>query len=136
MGLHYKRRNKRIALPGLLACLWLTACAVPLKKESLTVEGLVFKNRSFDDLVEVRLTVEATREFIACGYIPARGECSTTFPRRDYQGNPVIVSWQQGSREYASRERPEPPSHPVAGKPLSAVIVIRADGEVDAQLVH
>ena len=70
----------------------------------IEIRGLLIQNRSYGMLSEVILLVVQTGEFISCGNIPMRGECSTTFPLRQYQGNDVEIRWKEGGREWSTGE--------------------------------
>jgi len=70
----------------------------------IEIRGLKIQNRSFSMVTEVVLLVTRTREFISCGNIPMRGECSTTFPLRQYQGNDIEIQWKQGGEEWSTGE--------------------------------
>jgi hypothetical protein len=70
--------------------------------ERVEIRGLVIQNRSYAALSEVILLVLPTREFISCGNIPIRGQCATTFPLREYQGNEIEIRWREGSREWST----------------------------------
>ena len=89
-----------------LVLLLLAACASPqsFDGEALEIRGLVIKNQSFSLITEVVLLVVQSREFISCGNIPFRGQCSTTFPLRQYQGNDIEIRWRQDGQEWSTGE--------------------------------
>ena len=102
----------------------------PAKSPGAAIGGLVIDNRSRDTLVDVRVVVIKTRQYVACGYIPPMGSCSTTFPLRRYQGNDIQVLWKRGGNAEGTRAFvvPLPDGH-AEGQTLEVVIHIGgADG--------
>lgn len=79
--------------------------------------------------------IEATRELVACGYIPERSECSTTFPLREYRGNAVRLACKQCERSFLSAPFVMSPPGPIAGRPARAAVILRDAGEFSARLV-
>jgi hypothetical protein len=126
----------RLALT--LAGAWtLFGCASSPTQQPLMVDGLVFLNAGSMAVSEVSLRIEATHELVTCGFIPVRGECSTTFPERAYRGNSVRLIWTQGERTFFSAPFViAPPAAPIAGKPATATVTIRDGGAYAAQLVQ
>jgi len=75
----------------------LPACTWTQKDKSLgfSVKGVMFLNSSGYDISELKLTVHRTGGIVACGYIPSGGECSTTFPAKDYKGGELSLNWNE-----------------------------------------
>ena len=99
----------RLVLPLMLGMAAAACNAVPdpaleSSLPGIEIRGLKIQNRSFSMVTEVVLLVTRTREFISCGNIPMRGECSTTFPLRQYQGNDIEIQWKQGGEEWSTGE--------------------------------
>ena len=98
-GLKLRHRARRIVIllalvPGLLACTaQKTVPALPV----LEIDGLRMVNRTALPIQSARIRVPATEGFVSCGFIPAGGFCSTTFPELTYSGNPIEISWQQAT---------------------------------------
>jgi len=120
-----------VLILGLVAC----APAAPPRPAGPTIDGLAFENATRDDLHEVQLRVPAIRGMVACGYIPGGASCSTTFPVRQYQGNAIVVSWQQRGRQWETRPMVLPLPKVPAGTHLRAVVTILDGGDYDARLV-
>ena len=80
----------------------LSSCSMVRKPESSTlqIKGLLFKNFTDGALKNISLKVAANHKFISCGYIAIRGECSTTFPIKEYQGNSISLSWSQHNQQH------------------------------------
>lgn len=113
----------------------LAACAGSASHPPVWIEGLRFVNHGTAAVTEATLRVEATQEFVACGYIPVRGECSTKFPLRVYRANPVRVIWAQGARRFQSEAFVvSPPAAINPHQPLTATITLRDDGGYAARL--
>jgi hypothetical protein len=114
--------------------LGLAACATTAPR--YTIDGLALLNRTGVVVHEVRLAVPATGGVVACGQILEQAGCATTFPAREYQGNPVTVSWMQGGRSYRQAAVVfELAPGVVAGEPLTALVELARGGGVRARLV-
>jgi hypothetical protein len=111
------------------------ACGELPKTNSITVAGLVFLNHTATPVYNAKLSVRKTRGLVACGVILPWKECSTTFPVRQYQGNPIIVSWEQAGLTWSSGEfYVQLPGSPVADVPTIAVVTLGEHGAVKAIL--
>ena len=116
--------------------LGLSACGGMPTSKSVTVAGLLFYNNSDTPIHNAKLSVTTTHGLVACGVILPRTTCSTTFPLRQYQGNPVVVSWEHAGRSWTSGEFRVPlPDDPVAATPTMAVITLGERGAINAKLV-
>lgn len=114
----------------------LTACNNLTEKKSITVAGLVFYNDTSSPILNVKLNVSKTYEMVACGIILPGKECSTTFPQREYQGNPVMVSWEQAGQIWTIRTlEVQLPGDFVANQPTNAVITLGKNGSASARLI-
>lgn len=112
-------------------------CTVTGLSIPLHVGGLFFHNNTATPLHNVSLRVEKTNDLVSCGLIPAGSTCSTTFPLKKYQGNPVMLSWVQEGRAWSSEEFYIQLPHPlVYDKPITAVVDIGNQGKVNARFVQ
>jgi len=88
-------------------------------------------------VTEVMLLVTKTGEFISCGNIAMHGECSTTFPLRQYQGNRIEIRWKQGGLDWSTGEFVVDYSDGIdAGRPALVNVTITAEGLAPAKLVQ
>ncbi|MFT5138562.1 MAG: hypothetical protein ACI9H8_000091 [Lysobacterales bacterium] len=132
------------ALPmASLSAIFLFACALKpsLKTEMQTagieIKGLRIQNESFSLLSEVMLLVTQTGEFISCGNIPMRGQCATTFPLRQYQGNQIEIKWKQGGTEWSTGEFTVEQSDRIdPTKPATVEVIITAQGLAPTRLIQ
>ena len=118
-----------------LVLVGLGGCASSPKTVGHTVDGLAFENATRDEVHEARLVVPATGGMVACGYIPRGASCSTTFPVREYQGNAIVLSWQQAGRQWETRPMVLPVPDVPAGTRLRAVVTFLGAGDFEARLV-
>ncbi len=132
--------NSRIA-SGLLACALMACSPVQTEPEAGTasgihVEGIIIQNGLFYPVTDVMVEVPATGGFAGCGNIIQRTECRTSFPARDYRGNPVVVSW----KEHGNPHRTDPfvvklPESAVPGDVYWLEVVVFSAGQAGARLV-
>ena len=116
--------------------LLISACGELPKTTSITVAGLVFLNNTSTPVYNAKLSVKKTGGLVACGVILPGKECSTTFPVRQYQGNPIIVSWEQAGQTWSSGEfYVQLPGSPVTDAPTIAFITLGEQGAVNARLI-
>lgn len=114
----------------------ISACGELPTTNAITVAGLVFYNNTATPVHKAKLSVITTRGLVACGVILPGKECSTTFPVRQYQGNPIIVTWEQAGQTWSSGEfYVQLPAAPLAATSTIAVVTLGAQGTVDARLV-
>ena len=105
--------------------------------KGIEIRGLRIQNQSFRLITQVSLLVTRTGEFIGCGNIPTRGECSTTFPLREYQGNHIEIKWMHGSEEWSSGEFVvDPPDSIDLSRPAIVTVIITAQGLAITELVQ
>jgi hypothetical protein len=119
----------------LLAC----TSAREKKPEStgIEIDGVIIRNELAYQVTEVQLLVPLTGNFVSCGNITARSQCSTKFPNRDYYANEVIISW----KEYGQPHKTGPfvigiPDHLERGKPALLEVIIFNAGQAGAKLVQ
>ena len=113
-----------------------SACAELPTTNPITVAGLMFYNNTDAPIQNAKLSVTTTRGLVACGVILPGKECSTTFPVRQYQGNPIIVSWEQAGQTWSSGEfYVQLPGSPVTDAPTIAFITLGEQGAVNARLI-
>jgi hypothetical protein len=103
----------------------------------IEVRGLRILNRSFSVVTEVRLLVSETLEFVSCGNIPIHGECATTFPLRQYQGNRIEIRWKQGGADWSTGEFVVEHSQGIdPGRPAMVRVTITTAGLAATELVQ
>ena len=120
-----------------LAGLFVAACANLAKTDPLTVSGLTFHNTTATPIQNARLSVSKTHGLVACGVILPHNECSTTFPQRQYQGNPITVSWQHAGQTWtASDISVQLPEYPIPDRTTTAVITFGENGSISARLIQ
>ena len=113
----------------LAAFFLISSCAFLQKDEPLTIVGVKFQNASYYHIEDVRLRVQKTRGFVSCSKILPQSVCLTTFPVREYQGNPVIISWKQNGKSWTTGEIVvDPPKEASPDKPLFCVVEIGNQG--------
>jgi len=129
---------------GILACivLLLPACASAppggdrQQSQELGVKGMVIRNELAYPVTQVMINVPATGAFAGCGNILPRSECSTTFQRIGYRGNPLVVSWREyGAAHQTDEFVVEPPAVQEPGQELVLEVVVFAPGQAGARLV-
>lgn len=121
----------------LLAVPYICGCETFSKTRSIEISGLIFQNNTSSHLYDVRLVVEKIRGVVSCSSIPAGKECSTTFPLRTYQGNPIRVLWQQNGNPFSSEQfLIELPESLVKGEPAMVLVIIGDWGRIVARLVQ
>jgi len=134
--------SSRLAAASLLAFL-LTACTsigdereMP-KANGIHVEGIIIQNGLFYPVMDVMVEVPATGGFAGCGNILPRTECKTSFPARDYSGNPVVVSWKEhGKPHQTDAFVVELPANVLPGDVVWLEVVVFSPGQAGARLVQ
>ena len=113
-----------------------SACAELPTTNPIIVAGLMFYNNTDALIQNAKLSVTTTRGLVACGVILPGKDCSTTFPVRQYQGNPIIVTWEQVGQTWSSGEiYVQLPPASAAAAPTIAVVTLSEQGAIDAKLV-
>ena len=126
-----------LLITGLEACRSATYRVTQPAARGIDIRGLSIENRSFALVREVSLLVTKTGEFISCGNIPMRGQCSTTFPLRQYQGNHIEIKWKQGGTQWSTGEFVvDPPAHIDLSRPAVVRVIITTEGLAATELVQ
>ena len=114
----------------------ITGCSTTLMKvRNITVDGLVFQNLTDKPVSDMRIWVQKTKTFAVCSYMPPKGQCSTTFPVRQYKGNSVTVTWKQNEKSWSKKDfYVDAPINLNWGAPAKAIINIKEGGELTATL--
>ena len=100
------------------------------------IDGVVIRNELALAVTDVTLLVPFSGNFVSCGNIMARSECSTTFPGRDYYANKIIVTWKEYGEPHSTGEFvisiPDAMDH---SQPVRLEVIIFNRGQAGAQLV-
>jgi hypothetical protein len=109
----------------------LFACATIPGPHPLYINKVSIVNHAALPLTNVRLDVANSGGVVSCGYIAVDSECSAGFPRLEYQGNPVTVSWQQSGSAYRSELAVVQPGEGLqSGDEVDAVVAVLPAGEI------
>lgn len=130
-------------LSGLLSACLLAGCSSAAtepadnKASGIHIEGIIIQNGLYYPVTDVMVEVPATGGFAGCGNIIQRTECRTSFPARDYRGNPVVVSW----KEHGNPHQSDPfvvklPENAVPGDVFWLEVVVFSAGQAGARLVQ
>lgn len=96
----------------------------------------MFYNSGTSPIHKATLRVSDTHGLVACGIILPGKECSTTFPQREYQGSPVIISWEQAGHSWTTGEfNVLLPTQPPISGPSMAIVTLGDHGVIDVRLV-
>ena len=115
----------------------LSACATKWATKNLTFDGLYFENNSPYSLDEVKITVEKTGAFASCSPVLKGATCSTLFPPRHYQGNPVHITWVY--KGVTHQEEPfviEPPEHIIKDRHAKVIIQFDRANQLSTKMVY
>ena len=82
----------------LFTLLYIWGCASTPVQSRFEVGGLIIRNETSGhlDSVEIRVNQGVAK----CGFIPSQGFCSTTFPRRTYNGLPATITWTSAGNSW------------------------------------
>ena len=124
-------------MAGLTSC---QSVGVPVRNaqaQGIEIRGLRIMNQSFSMVTEVILLVSETGEFISCGNIPMHGECSSTFPLRQYEGNQIEIRWKQGGSEWSTGEFTVEANDRIdRSRPAMVRVIITSQGLAPTELVQ
>ena len=127
---------------AVLACL-LAACASTGGKPEQTqvsgihVAGIIIRNELLYPVTDVMVEVPATGAFAGCGNIFPGTGCRTSFPARDYSGNPVLVSWKEhGNPHQTDAFVVDLPAEVQPGDVVWLEVVVFSPGQAGARLVQ
>jgi hypothetical protein len=103
----------------------------------VVIEGAVIRNELAFPVTDVQLLVPASGNFVGCGNIMARSQCSTTFPERDYHANAVVISWKERGQPHSTGEFViEIPEKFDFSRPARLEVIIFNLGQAGAKLVQ
>lgn len=121
--------------------LFLVACssspAPTPQATGIMIEGVMIRNELSFSVTDVRLLVPANGNFVGCGNIIARSQCSTTFPERNYTANAVVISWKERGQPQSTGEFViKIPEKIDPNRPTWLEIIIFNMGQAGAKLVQ
>jgi len=107
------------------------------KATGVMIEGVVIRNELALTVTDVQLLAPASGNFVGCGNIMARSQCSTTFPERNYQANAVVISWQERGQPQSTDEFViRIPEDFDLSRPVRLEVIIFNPGQAGAKLVQ
>ena len=120
--------------------LWLISCtatsSVTPGTTGIVIDRVVIRNELALSVTEVTIMVPASGNFVSCGNIVARSECSTTFPGRDYFANAVVINWKEYGEPHSTDEFViEIPDDMDRGIAATLEVIIFNRGQAGARLV-
>lgn len=129
--------SMRARAAALMAAGALAACASVGLAPEWEVAGLVLRNQTDAPMHEVRVTVPKSGATALCDFVPARGECATTFPERRYGGDPVAVTWRHRGRDWTPAHfTVARPADGDPGRPANVLIVLGEGGALSVQVMR
>jgi hypothetical protein len=103
----------------------------------IVIGGVIIRNELAYSVTAVQLLAPSTGNFVGCGNIMARSECSTTFPDRDYYANAVVISWQEYGQPHSTGEFViRIPDTVDRSRPARLEVIIFNSGQAGAKLVQ
>jgi hypothetical protein len=101
------------------------------------IEGAVIRNELTFPVTDVQLLVPSSGNFVGCGNIMARSQCSTTFPERDYKENAVIITWKERNQPQSTGEFViRIPEKIDLNRPVRLEVIIFNMGQAGAKLIQ
>ncbi|WP_370277401.1 hypothetical protein [Pontibacterium sp.] len=114
--------------------LLLGGCATSAFAPAPKINTVILANNTETTIHDVTIRVEAFGGKFYCGTIPPQTQCSTRFPAREYEANPVTVSWQQQGVSHETAPFTVPTAEQLSETPLAARLTVMPGKQVDAQL--
>lgn len=71
------------------------------KFRGITFDNVIIRNKSYQDIKDVKIRVEKFNRVFFCGLILSKSMCSNGFKPKEYQGNAIIVSWSGKNSKYS-----------------------------------
>lgn len=103
----------------------------------VNVAGTIIRNALAYVVTDVVVKVPATGRFVGCGNVLPRTECRTSFPAIEYQGNALVVAWQErGVSQSTDEFIVELPPSAQPGDSFWLEVVIYSTGLAGARLVQ
>ena len=105
------------------------------KTESWNVVQVRFENASYYPITNIRLRVEKSKEVVSCSELGVAKDCLTGFPALKYEGESIIVSWEQNGQPWTTGEVfVEMPKTLDKDGPLTCAVIIGNQGSYNAHL--
>ena len=115
----------------------LGGCSTAPVTSKLIFNSLVIHNNSDVALKDVKIKVEKTGALAYCSLILPESSCSTGFPDKRYQGNPIYISWQHnGQSKVAGPVMVEPPQKIYSERSASALLEFISPEFISAKFVY
>jgi uncharacterized protein YceK len=103
----------------------------------VVIHEVIIRNELPYPVKDVQILSPASGNFVSCGNIVQKTQCSTTFPPRNYSENPVQISWKEwGTARSLAPFALTIPEGFDSGRPASIEITIFSPGQAGAKLVQ
>jgi len=115
----------------------LAGCSTSPVTSQLKFNSLIIHNNSDVALKDVKIKVEKTGALAYCSLILPESSCSTGFPDKRYQGNPIYISWtHNGQSNVAGPVMVELPQKTYSEKGASALLEFTSPELISARFVY
>jgi len=115
----------------------LAGCSTNPVASGLKFDSLIIHNSSNMALKDVKIKVENTRALAYCSLILPKSSCSTGFPDKHYQGNPIYISWTHNRKSrMVGPVMVELPQKIYSDQSASALLEYSSLGQVSARFVY
>jgi len=119
-----------------LAAWWTTAALLAgCKSPAMQIQGGGFRNMTDYPVRNVTLRVTGTGREVSCSYISPQGFFGTRIPLKEYEENPVEVSWNYQGTDYRSGPFLVPVPDPIPDEPVVFVVRIHGAGQTSAAFI-
>ena len=132
----------RYRLPYLIcSLLLLMGCSSVVEQRAqptgIEIDGVIIRNELAFPVTEVQILIPSSGNFVGCGNIIGRSECSTTFPNRDYYANEVVISWKEYGQPHSTGPFViQTPENIDISVPVRLEVIIFNRGQAGARLVQ
>lgn len=122
-----------IGVTVLAGCSTIEPGAAP---DRLLFNKIVVTNDGSRDIANLQIAVSRINGVFSCSRLLSNSFCSNTFPIREYQGNSVTLTWEEGGVEFTAGPFVAEPPVNRQGELYSIKLVIQSGGSYSVDFIE
>ena len=115
----------------IIYCVVLIVACETMQRQAYYYNEIIVRNSTFGSIQDVKVRADKTGKVFRCTNIAPRASCSNSFGKKEYQGNPIDISWVYNDRLNVEKDIIlKVPKSMDPLMPIQGVLEIKQDGSI------